>query len=277
MKAIELITGASQDGDCMDLENMQVFVPSRSRFDRSITLEALAPAKWKYVALVVPTEQRAQYEPLARKHGVRLIPCPAKGIAGTREFIGNGCKHHKFIMLDDDLRFYRRLTTGVQLHKFGPHDMVNMLMTVSRMLDIYKHVSISARGGNNQLVYPSVECKRPLRVLAYRKKEFMQCVHRRVAIMEDFDVTLQLIAMGYPNLVITQYAQDQPMTQAPGGCSDYRTHKLHEENVRKMAALHPGICKIRDKENKTGGEFGSRVELTIYWDKARKAVLEDLF
>ncbi len=253
-----------------------MFIPSRSRWERSITLEALAPTKWPYVALVVPAAQYAQYKPLAVRHGVRLIPCKHNGIAATRQFIGEGAKD-KFLCLDDDLRFYRRLSTGVQLHKFNPTDMATMLMTVSRMLDLYAHVSVSARGGNNQLVYPSVECKRPLRALAYRRKPFLKCEHGRVQIMEDFDVTLQLIAMGYPNLVITEYAQDQPMTQAPGGCSDYRTHALHEKNVHLMHKLHGDICKVRDKENKTGGEFGSRVELTIYWDKARKQALEDLW
>jgi len=256
--------------------DLQVFVPSRSRWQRSLTLEALK-GKWPSVALVVPAAQAGQYKALAASTGARLLPCPAQGIARTREWIGQQAKD-RFIMLDDDLRFYyRKSFEDPSLHQFNKHDMAGMLTFVSRLLDYYAHVAVSARGGNNQLKgFPTVTNKRPLRVLAYRKKEFLKAQHGRVQIMEDFDVTLQLIGMGYQNCVIVQYAQDQPMTQAPGGCSDYRTQALHETNVRRMAKLHPGIVKLREKANKTGGEFGSRLEATIYWEKAHAQAMEDI-
>lgn len=259
-----------------NLLDMEIFVPSRSRFERSLTLEALK-GKWEHVRLVVPATQFKQYIPLARRMEVMLLGCPANGIARTREWIGQKAKS-KFLMLDDDLRFYRRASfEDVQLHMFNKHDMPNMLTFVSRLLDDFAHVAISARGGNNQLKgYPFVTNKRPLRALAYRKREFIKAKHGRVQIMEDFDVTLQLIGMGYQNAVLVQYAQDQPMTQMAGGCSDYRTHELHERNVRLMAKLHPGIVKLRQKENKTGGEFGSRLEATIYWEKAHAQAMEEL-
>lgn len=259
-----------------NLLDMEVFVPSRSRFERSLTLEVLKD-KWPRVALVVPTKQMQQYIPLARRMEVTLMGCPLNGIAGTRYWIGQKAEH-KFLMLDDDLRFYRRASfEDVQLHMPNKHDIPNMLTLVSRLLDDFAHVAISARGGNNQLKgFPFVTNKRPLRALAYRKHEFLKAKHGRVQIMEDFDVTLQLIAMGYQNAVIVQYAQDQPVTQAPGGCSDYRTHELHEKYVRLMARLHPGIVKLRQKENKTGGEFGSRLEATIYWEKAHAQAMEEV-
>lgn len=256
--------------------SLQVFVPSRSRPERSLTLEALE-GKWPYVALVVPAAQATQYKALAARHGAKLLACPVDGIARTRQWIGQQAKG-RFIMLDDDLRFYARNSfEDVALHMFNRRNMADMLTFVSRLLDYYAHVAISARGGNNQLKgFPYVTNKRPLRALAYRKKEFLSVQHGRVQIMEDFDVTLQLIAKGYENAVIVQYAQDQPVTQAPGGCSDYRTHALHEINVRRMAKLHPGIVKLRDKQNKTGGEFGSRLEATIYWEKAYAQAMEDI-
>lgn len=268
------------------LEDMEVFVPSRSRPTRSLTLEALTmnPAnRWPNIYLVVPASQARAYAPLAKKHGVVLLPCPANGIAGTRQWIGEQAED-SFLMIDDDLRFYKRgprtndaEAESVRLYKFDKNDMWSMLHYVSRLLDEkYKHVAISAREGNNRLPIPFVRNSRPLRVLGYRKKEFLACAHGRVAIMEDFDVTLQLIEQGYPNCVVTEYAQDQPMTQMAGGCSDYRTHKLHEANVKKMALLHPGLVKTRLKENKTGGEFGTRLEATIYWEKAHKGALAEV-
>lgn len=255
---------------------MKVFVPSRSRFDRSLTLEALQ-GQWPGVVLVVPAAQAARYTPLARRMGCGVLACPHDGIARTRQFCGERAKG-KFIMLDDDLRFYtRRSFEDVSLTMFVKGDMRRMLDAVNRLLDTYAHVAVSARGGNNQLKdFPFVTNKRPLRVLAYRRDAFLKATHGRVTIMEDFDVTLQLIAMGYQNAVLVQYAQDQPGTQEAGGCSDYRTHKLHEQNVRRMAVLHPGLVKLRQKENKTGGEFGSRLEATIYWEKAYAQAMKDI-
>jgi len=255
--------------------DLEVFVPSRSRPARSITLEALK-GHWDHVYLVVPKSQKADYKPLARKHGVTLLACPVDGIAGTRQWIGQVAED-KFLMLDDDLRFYRRMYgEDVSLHKFGKTDMQGMLTFVERFLYDRAHVAISARGGNNQLPYPWAENKRPLRALAYRKREFLECEHGRVTIMEDFDVTLQLIRRGYANVVITEYAQDQPVTQAAGGCSDYRTHKVHADNVKKMAELHAPFVKLRMKENKTGGDFGKRLEATIYWQKAWETTFKAL-
>lgn len=259
----------------MSVLDLEVFVPSRSRWQRSLTLEALQ-GKWDDITLVVPAAQVGKYTPLARRHGVKLLPCAAPGIAGTRQFIGQRAKGH-FLMLDDDLRFYRRVSqTDVHLHKLNRTDMGAMLIWVSRLLDMHAHVAISAREGNNRLDFPYITNSRPLRALAYRKAPFLKCVHGRVAVMEDFDVTLQLLSMGYQNAVITEYAQDQPGTQAPGGCSDYRTHALQAANVHKMVKLHPGLVKSRLKENKTGGGFGSRVEATIYWEKAHKQAMEEI-
>jgi hypothetical protein len=231
------------------------------------------------VWLVVPRNQFEAYGPLARQHGCRLLGCKAQGIAATRLAIGkhaqmNGFKH--FVMCDDDLKFFHRFSDSVSLHRNEPKDDRRMLRTVDKALHEYAHVAISARQGNNQLDWPSVPNRRPLRVLAYRTEIFLRAEHGRVAIMEDFDVTLQLMRMGHSNLIITEYAQDQLKTQLPGGCSDYRDHALHEANVLKLSQLHPGFVTVREKQNKTGGAFGVRTEATIYWKQALKSAVDEL-
>lgn len=255
---------------------MHVYVPSRSRAARSLTMEALAFGRVdrSRIWLAVPDDQATTYEPMAERYGVNILPCPKPGIAATRQHCGEHADQSccdKFIMLDDDLRWFYRQENSVRLHKFEPKHMNQMLGNVERALDRYAHCAISARQGNNQLKYPYVENKRPLRALAYQTEVFLTARHGRVAIMEDFDVTLQLMKRGYKNLIITKYAQDQQQTQLPGGCSDYRTHALHEANVLRMARLHHPFVKVVEKDNKTGGEFGKRKEAIIYWDKAWKS------
>jgi len=220
---------------------------------------------------VVPEDQVEKYRPLAARHGSGLVGCPHDGIALTRRFCGELASDWCFIMMDDDLKFYRRVSRD-DWHLRYPEDLGdhpgNMLDHVLRKLRTYVHVSVGAREGNNRLPSCGVQCSRPLRALAYRTAEFLSCDHGRVTVMEDFDVTLQLLRRGHENHVTAYWAQDQKQTQAPGGCSDYRTHKVHADSVRKFAALHPGFVRLRRKENRSGGAFGTRLEATIYWQKA---------
>jgi hypothetical protein len=247
---------------------MEVFIPSRSRTQRSLTLEALR-GEWcdRHTFLVVPAAQARAYAALGARHNVRVLACPVNGIARTRQWIGQWATD-KFLMLDDDLRFAYRASETSSITVVQPGQLNRCLHLVSHYLNHYVHVAIAARQAAHAQPLPAVVNSRPLRALAYRKQWFLKCVHGRVDIMEDFDVTLQLMRMGKPNLVITRYTQDQGQTQLPGGCSDYRTLELHERNVRKFAALHAPFVTLRDKQNKTGGEFGSRLEATIYWEKA---------
>lgn len=253
---------------------MNVYVPSRSRTERSLTLEALSFGKvpGARVWLAVPAGQAGAYGPLAARHGVQILPCPKLGIAATRHAIGlhaAKCGDAKFVMFDDDLRWFRRKSfEDKTLYRLTEGQMLTMLNITERGLNHYAHLAISPRQNNNQLPMPYVENRRPIRALGYQTAVFLKAKHGRVAIMEDFDVTLQLMRLGYKNCLITKYSQDQRQTQNPGGCSDYRTHELHQQNVRKLADLHKGFITLKEKNNITGGEFGKRMEALIYWKRA---------
>lgn len=256
---------------------MDIFVVSRSRFVNSDTLNSLGTEAHR-AQLVVPSKQVGQYAALAKQHKCTLVACPVDGIALTRQYCGQICKSDRFIMFDDDLKFYRRIGPK-DWHLRYPSDIgahiADMLGLVAMKLNKYVHVAISAREGNNRLPYEGVECSRPLRALAYRKDKFLALTHGRVKIMEDFDVTLQLLKQGYKNHVIAMWAQGQLQTQMEGGCSDYRTKELHNSNVELFAKLHAPFVKLRLKKNKTGGEFGERTEATIYWQKAYESASKE--
>lgn len=230
------------------------------------------------VVYVVPFEEVQNYIVALRgsRCAATVVGTDAKGIAATRLFIGQ-IAGPKFVMMDDDVRFVqRRSTESTQLAECAPVDVAIMMGKVEQLLDEHGHVGVSARGGNNNLGVGgfadliSVNT-RTLRVLAYRKEAFLQAKHGRVDVMEDFDVNLQLLEMGYSNANIGWFAQDQKMTNAPGGCSTYRTHEVHEASAKKLAELHPGIVALRQKVNKTDKSgFGTRTEVTIQWKKAFK-------
>lgn len=273
---------------------MQIFIPSRSRFGiKSLTVERIEGGwEGKYeVALVVPTSQRKAYLSMPNRGKIGVLGCPENGIAKTREWIGKRADD-KFLMLDDDLRFFYRPITrplddplpGAGLPNQNPPrlyrarvvDIIGMFATIDTALNSYVHAAVGPREGNQNWPYPFAENRRPLRALAYRRKQFLECEHGRVDIMEDFDITLQLIAKGHKNFITTNFAQDQYQTQLAGGCSDYRDHALHERSVLKMVELHAPFVVPKQKQNKHGGAFGTRTEATIYWAKAYKAAMKEL-
>lgn len=255
---------------------MKIYIPSthRSNDVSAGTLKWIPDGWYQGTCLVVHDSEQQTYR---SKTNALIAATPVYGIDKVRHWIGSHAKlsspNGKFLMLDDDLCFaVRKSTEATSLRPCNEIDMVNLLLTIEDLLDHYAHVSVSMRFGNqNHPPGPSplvAECGRGIRAMAFRVNEFLDVEHGRVPVMEDFDVTLQLLRRGYKNAVIHHWAQDQKQTNAPGGCSTYRSQELQKTSAEKLASLHPGLVDLRWKENKTGGEFGRRQEVTIRWKKA---------
>lgn len=270
---------------------MPIFIPSMDRasalFASISTLTHIRKVPNK-IYMVVPPDQQTRYNNALfnnSRQDVEVITCPEKGIAKTRHWIGMLCKrqgHEKFVMMDDDLNFAvrkdpNRNNLRPQLHS----DVLEMLKWTEDALTDYAHAAVSPRDaaktdavatGDKPLTLLN---KRTLRYLAYRTKEFLAMEHGRVAVMEDFDVNLQLIEHGFWNIQSYWWTNDQRQTGSPGGCASYRSLQVQDESARKLAELHAPFVTLRFKENKGSvvkgaEEFRKRTEVTIYWEKCAK-------
>ena len=259
---------------------LPIYIPSKGRWTniKEGTLKWVPFDVRDRVIFVVPEEECVKYMVALEYQPVNVISTNSKGIAQTRHFIGHHAdvsKYDKFVMMDDDLKFFvRKEIQSTGLIPQTPEDFKLMMWGLKYNLRYYSAVGISARQGNNNSGIGDAglleENTRLLRVLAYRTADFISCEHGRVEIAEDHDVNLQLLEKGLPNANLMYWSQDQAQTQAAGGCSTYRTKELHEKSQRKLAELHPGLVKIVQKTNKTGGDFGTRIESVISWKKAFK-------
>jgi hypothetical protein len=269
---------------------MLIAIPSKSRFNLSkSTLRWIPRTLIPEVRMFVPAEEADRYKRAAfnTQYPIHIIPSTAKGIAEERHNIGqyaaqNG--YEKFCMLDDDLnQFSARIAPyETPLRKATEQDCIEMFTTIEQYLSWFAHASVSPRFHNNAYVGDDpvmVNCKRMLRFLAYRTKEFLECEHGRVEIAEDFDVTLQLLSKGYKNAVLYKWCQDQSETGSAGGCSTYRTTELHNRNMLKMHELWPRVTQLREKKNisETAVKAGlsERLEITIHWEKAYRPPLAE--
>lgn len=262
---------------------MRVYVPSSDRRDAvdNGVMRFASPRLKETITFVVPRGQGELYQRSFRLKGMtvpRILEHDEEGIAPVRYWIGQKAREDgesTFCMMDDDTWFYTRISPDDWKLRYSEHDDVDaMLAEMQRLLEggEYAHVGVSSREGNNRFGVGGpdfgVDNTRTTRVLGYRTDEFLAMVHCRVRVMEDFDVNLQLLERGLKNRNLIYWAQGQRQTNAPGGCSVWRTHEVHDAAARRLAELHPHVVTLRQKENKSGGAFGKRTEVTVQWKQA---------
>src|SRR5215472_13327419 len=91
--------------------DMQICIPSRSRPLNQKTIKGLSEELWPYITLVVPFDQYIQYRQVTPMD-VKILPFDGFGIAAKRQFMLRLKESGKILMLDDDLKFYRRIEDG---------------------------------------------------------------------------------------------------------------------------------------------------------------------
>jgi hypothetical protein len=254
---------------------MRIYIPTLGRADKQITLRSLPKSVLKDVVLVadrkdMPNRQIAAYQ----SNGMLVLECPERGIGKVRQWIvdnHNVKKHGKaLLMLDDDLRFFKRRTDDRT--KFLPateQDVNDMLQTVENLSTEYAHGGILPREGGNRVLERLKWNTRNLRALYYdvtvlRKKKIR---FDGLPVMEDFDAALQLLRAGYPSVTVCGFVQDQTRSNAPGGCSTYRTLDVQKQGALGLQKLHPEFVKTVEKTTKTAWGGATRTDVMVQWKK----------
>lgn len=255
---------------------MKYYITTLGRLRDQVTLRNLSQTVREQTIMVVQDHEWRSHQDSwgAEVAEVRALPPDVRTLGPTRRTVVGWAEDSKVVLLDDDLNFYaRRVFDDWHLTSIDGTGMVTkMFEAVEEALDRYAHVGVSGREGNNRVLEGEAETTRYMRLLAYRLPDAAEhAEHGRVDGMSDFDVNLQLLQAGLPSLVFYGWAQGQRGTQTPGGCAISRTHATHEAEIAQMVRWHRDFVSPRTKINKTGGDFGTRTELTIQWKKALEA------
>lgn len=250
---------------------MRIYIPSIGRVGSQITYNNLPPKLQRQALLVIPQAE-------AKKHGsipVLVHPAKCKTIGPVRQFIidqHDVAKYGlKIIMLDDDLTFFQRRTDdSKKFTNATPADIVAGFKELEALLSAQvPHGGIRHREMAQDA--PTVQyATRALRALAYHVGALRSAKVRfdRSVVMEDFDVTLQLLRMGLPNAVYSDLIQNQVRSNAPGGCSTYRTMEKQREGALTLKKLHSDFVKVVEKTTKTAWGGGTRTDVVVSWKKA---------
>jgi len=255
---------------------MQIYIPTRGRSGNQVTLEHLPKSLYKYVTFVVDSSENFVHKQYLNRVKVLTCPSTVDTIGKVRQYI---CDQHnigrygpKLLMLDDDLRFAARRTD--QQDKFRDviaGEIETLIQTIDYVLDKHAHCGVLAREGGNRVTEQYKSNTRLLRALGYRVDVMREHSVRfdRLIVMEDFDVALQLMELGYDNVAICDFVQDQGKSNAPGGCSAYRTLERQAEGARGLKELHPAVVQTVIKTTKTAWNGATRTDVIVGWKKAR--------
>lgn len=248
---------------------MKIFIPSRARAaQRHHTWDALPPAAKRRALIVIGPEDAADYAerfPLSN-----LMVVEAKGIGPVRQHIVD-ISDGPVLMLDDDLSFFvRRTDNPTKLAKATGPEVTAMLRCMERVLKKDAHAAVAVREGANRNTDPFLYNTRCLRALGYNatvlKREGVR--FDRLPVMEDFDVALQLLRRGHRSVTLNEWCQDQGTSNAPGGCSTYRTMDVQAKGAEGLAKLHPGYVRLVTKQTKTAWGGQERKDVQVSWKKA---------
>lgn len=244
---------------------MQIYIPTLGRKHQE-TWGNLPRSIQERVIFVAPSSELTP-------PGTRILlqPPEISGIAATRQLIFKHAGAQPFVMLDDDLTFCtRREDAPTKFRPAEPEEIERMFLGIEDSLEGYAHVGVATREGGNRDTKPFAETTRLLRILAYNGQVLQEQSIRfdRIPVMEDFDVCLQLLRRGFPNLKLNWIAHDQGASNAAGGCSTYRTMDVQSAAARKLQELHPNFVTVVQKKTKTAWGGQERTDVRISWKQA---------
>jgi hypothetical protein len=176
-------------------------------------------------------------------------------------------------MIDDDMTFAYRPNMGEPtLHTLPPRNkkITELFEYWYELAHEYAHVGLSARQGNNRVTEPYKEFGRLYNAYTYDLKKIRDsgCVLGRMQLMEDFDLSLQLLRAGHKNALIYRWCWNQAGSNADGGCSQYRTGEMQATCAHRLAKLHPGFVRVVEKKSKNWKDMEVRTDVVVSWKKA---------
>ena len=262
---------------------IKIFIPTKGRVENQYTWDQL-PAHWKrHATLVCPISERDEH--IAYGRNVAPHPNNVTGIACVRQFILERLATEKFFMIDDDHRTFRRVEEGsTKLALATEEDYDWMFENLLAWLDDCPHVGVGARGGNLHQPVPYVENTRINNFHGFRKSVLLKHGIRfdDMLLMEDLDVILTLLELGYSNRLMTEMCWNHARgSNASGGCSEYRDHEMQREAAYRLKERHPNYVTVVDKMktkyswSTMPGRTDVRVQWQKCWKDAQRALQEE--
>lgn len=263
-------------------EHMTIYIPTMGRLDKQITLEALSPELKKRVVLAVDHfDAMDHFEKYKDQCRVLELPMEVKGISEVRQHCMDVCNTKYIFLLDDDMVFFKRKEGTVKLARCTDDELNDMFTELLDWMDFEEIplVGVSARQGNNHTPEDFREATRQMNFHGLDLPAIRQIglKFNGLEVMEDFNMTLDLLTKGIANRVFYKYCWNQFGSGADGGCSEYRTGELQRKCAEELEFRYPDFVKVVVKKSKTAWKgMEERYDVRVQWKKAYEWGLENV-
>ena len=225
-------------------KDLQIVIPSRSRHLSLRTINNISINLWNLITVVVPYGQFTAYRNSLRQP-INVVPFEeTTGVGPKRDFILRMNYSGKVIMLDDDLKFYKRIYHGTKFEPSSSSDTEHMVYEIVKYLDDYPMVGLTDKFMSQTKPRVMMESQRFNQVLGINRDLLpMPWPQFRLAHDEEHDFHLQLLTKGYKTAVLTEWSKsDTP--NAAGGCRDWRDTESMAQTHKELQELWPGLVTI---------------------------------
>jgi hypothetical protein len=228
-----------------------VFVPTKGRFEKPLTIRALDAIGVDFRAVVEPQEAE-QYAPIAGASRLLVLPFSHRGLVATRNWIWDQAEREgavRFWTFDDNIRTFYRLNHN---KKIRVQDAA-MLCAIEDFVDRYLNVAIA--GCNYQWLAKQKQKIPPL--------EFNTRVYSNMLIRtdikdrhgapfrnqgfynDDTDLCLRVLKDGWVTLVFNAFLIDKMTTMSiSGGMTPHYQGDGRLKMAQELADRHPDVARI---------------------------------
>lgn len=242
---------------------MIIYIPTYRRPDTQLTWDLL-PKSWQRRACLVIHPEEATVH---RDRGRRVVVCDGpRGIAPVREWIIRRARAkgtRTIMVLDDDISGFSYMhrpgdrkidPTLPRARVFTDQDWVDFARWIKVTRDRVVHCGVSdwsnfpqeadeALPGRQLRVHIFAVDRLPLDKINWTGVEFA----------EDMHVTLQLMALGLPNIISHRYRVATLATGAAGGCAaENRTQDTHNAAMLRLIEQHSPWVRANPSKARKG-------------------------
>jgi hypothetical protein len=258
---------------------IKILIPSYQRAGKVRTLQMIPESYRKYTHLIVRAEE---YEAYRKHYGDECLIVTVRDVSNmgeTRQRMVEMFAGQRVWSIDDDTLFHKTFEDKAGIIRpnkawVSEDEWYELIDYVNgRMDDRFPH------GGIPLAIFPKRWATDwPYRANTYYftnlwlnlevlKTTDFEC--DKWSCMDDAYTYMSLIEKGHDACCLQNFLGSQPESNAPGGCSTYRTSELWNAKIRELVARFPMLCRIKTKTGKLNLQ-GTEPAITIVMQVSKR-------
>lgn len=236
---------------------MKVYIPTLGRVDNQITYDNMPEWVQKNTYFVIQPKEESLFREHWPTSNILVLPKNDLGITNTRKWIVETAGDTKYMMIDDDIRFWKRNVdrkTGKKNAEksnepFSPEDWVDMFDWANARLDGDYTVAGSRASGMPPHKSEDMEFSRIMQVFFINgSKLYRDKLEWILDSSEDVHFIIQVLEMGGKIVTSDKFLYVCEDYHSDGGCKlSGRTSDSSMRDMNTLASMYPKYITMKDE------------------------------